>query len=210
MNRRCALLAVVAACGNHAPSAPAPQPVEVGTVEVQPRQVELTTELPGRTSAYRIAEVHARVDGIVLKRLYTEGGDVKEGRPLFQIDPAPYEAVLAHAKAQVEIAQAEQVRANLVAERDQRLLSTNAIAREEYDTAVARAKAAAASVEAAKADVTTAEINLGYARVVSPIAGRTADWRAAPDSERSITLTLYFRPSSRLISMKGFFGWTRS
>ena len=120
MIRRCALLAVVAACGNHAPSAPAPQPVEVGTVEVQPRRVELTTELPGRTSAYRIAEVHARVDGIVLRRLYIEGADVKEGRPLFQIDPAPYEAALAHAKAQVEIAQAEQVRANLVAKRDQR------------------------------------------------------------------------------------------
>ena len=77
MIRRCPLLAVVAACGNPGPGAPASQPVEVGTFEVQPRRVELTTELPGRTSAYRIAEVHARVDGIVLKRLYTEGGDVK-------------------------------------------------------------------------------------------------------------------------------------
>jgi membrane fusion protein (multidrug efflux system) len=174
MIRRCALLAVVAACGGEAPRAPAPQPVEVGTVEVQPRQVELTTELPGRTAAYRIAEVHARVDGIVQKRLYVEGGDVKEGQPLFQIDPAPYEAALAHAKAQVDSAQAEQVRAKLVAERDKRLLATNAIAREEYDTAIARAKAAAATVEAAKADVKTAEINLGYAHVTAPIAGRTA------------------------------------
>lgn len=166
-------MAVVGACGDKPPSAPPPQRVEVGTVEVQPRRVELTTELPGRTAAYRSAEVHARVDGIVLRRLYVEGSDVKEGQPLFQIDPAPYEAALAHAKAQVVSAEAEQVRAKLVLERDRRLIATSAIPREEYDTASARWKAAVAQVEATKADVRTAEINLGYARVTSPIAGRT-------------------------------------
>jgi membrane fusion protein (multidrug efflux system) len=174
MIRRCALLAVVAACGNEAPRAPASQPVEVGTVEIQPRRVALKTELPGRTSAYRIAEVHARVDGIVQKRFYTEGGDVKEGQPLFQIDPAPYEAALAHAKAQVASAEAEAVRTKLIVERDARLIATNAIPREEYDNANARWKAAVASVEAAKAGVTSAQINLGYARVIAPIAGRTS------------------------------------
>jgi membrane fusion protein (multidrug efflux system) len=176
MIRRCALagvMAVVGACGDEPPSAPPPQRVEVGTVEVQPRRVELTTELPGRTAAYRSAEVHARVDGIVLRRLYVEGSDVKEGQPLFQIDPAPYEAALAHAKAQVVSAEAEQVRAKLVRDRDTRLIATSAIPREEYDTASARWKAAVAQVEATKADVRTAEINLGYARVTSPIAGRT-------------------------------------
>lgn len=166
-------MAVVGGCGDKPPSAPPPQRVEVGTVEVQPRRVELTTELPGRTAAYRSAEVHARVDGIVLRRLYVEGSDVKEGQPLFQIDPAPYEAALAHAKAQVVSAEAEQVRAKLVRDRDTRLIATSAIPREEYDTASARWKAAVAQVEATKADVRTAEINLGYARVTSPIAGRT-------------------------------------
>jgi membrane fusion protein (multidrug efflux system) len=179
MIRRCALagvMAVVGACGDDTaphPRAPATQSVQVGTVEVQPRRVALTTELPGRTTAYRIAEVHARVDGIVQKRLYVEGGDVKEGQPLFQIDPAPYEAALAHAKAQLESAEAEAVRAKLVAARDTQLIATRAIPKEEYDTAIAREKAAVAAVEGAKADVKSAQINLGYARVASPIAGRT-------------------------------------
>ena len=148
MIRRCALLAVVAACGNEASRAPAPQAVEVGTVEIQPRRVELTTELPGRTSAFRIAEVRARVNGIVLKRLYVEGGDVKEGQPLFQIDPAPYEAALAHAKAQGQRASGAG-EAELVAARTSDCSRRNAIAAGVRHGGRA-GKAAAASVAAAR------------------------------------------------------------
>lgn len=151
MRSRCALAGVIVAvgCGTDSgprPSAPATQVVQVGTVEVRPRRIEIATELPGRTSAYRVAQVHARVDGIVLKRLYVEGADVREGQPLFQIDPAPLQAAVARARAQVTSTQAEANAARLVAERDEVLIRTGAIAREEYDNAVARAAAADATL----------------------------------------------------------------
>jgi membrane fusion protein (multidrug efflux system) len=180
MMRRCALAGVIAlagGCGKDSgsrKSAPATQNVEVGTVELRPKRVELATELPGRTAAYRVAQVHARVDGIVQKRLYDEGADVKEGQPLFQIDPAPYEAALIKAKAQVASAEADATAAKLIEERNESLIQSGAIAREEYDNSVARAKAAIAAIEGAKAQVKSADIDLGYAHVASPIDGKTS------------------------------------
>jgi membrane fusion protein, multidrug efflux system len=168
--------AIAGACGKDEGTRPgvAPAPVEVGVVEIRPQRVVLTTELPGRTSAIRVAEVRARVDGIVRKRLYREGGDVRDGQQLFQIDPAPFEAALQRARAQLTSAQASAATARLLAQRYGPLIKTSAISRQDYDTAVAQARSAGASVDAARADVTTARINLGYTRVYAPIAGRSA------------------------------------
>ncbi|MBX3157717.1 MAG: efflux RND transporter periplasmic adaptor subunit [Deltaproteobacteria bacterium] len=148
-------------------------PVEVGVVEIRPQRVLLTTELPGRTSAVRAGEVRARVDGIVLQRLYQEGADVQQGQQLFQIDPAPYRAALQSADAQLKSAEASASTAKLLAERYARLIKQNAVSRQEYDNAVAQEKSARASVDAARAQVKTAEINLGYTRVYAPISGRS-------------------------------------
>jgi membrane fusion protein (multidrug efflux system) len=168
------LVAVTGACREKAPPASrANAPIEVGTVTIEPQRVMLTTELPGRTSAFRVAEVRARVDGIVLKRLYEEGSDVKEGQPLFQIDPAPFRAALQSARAQLAGAQATEVSATLLAERYSKLVRTRSISRQEYDNAVAQQGSARANVAAARAAVTTAQINLGYTLVRSPIAGRS-------------------------------------
>ena len=147
--------------------------MEVGAVQVQPQRTLLTTELPGRTASHRIAEVRARVDGIVQKRLYEEGSNVREGQPLFQIDPAPFQAALQSAQAQLAGAEASAVRAKLLAERYAWLIKTNAISRQEYDDAVAQERTARANVAGARAAVRTAQINLGYTLVRSPIAGRS-------------------------------------
>jgi membrane fusion protein (multidrug efflux system) len=133
----------------------------------------LTTELPGRASAVRIAEVRARVDGVVLKRLFVQGSEVTAGESLFQIDPAPYRAALESAQAQLARAEATATSAKLLAERYARLIRTNAVSRQEYDNAIAQQKAAAADVGAARAAVTTARINVGYTAVRAPIAGQT-------------------------------------
>lgn len=170
------VLLIVCACGgdNEAPTSTQPaQPSEVGAVRIEPQRVVVTTELPGRTAAYRIAEVRARVDGIVLKRLYTEGSDVRAETPLFQIDPEPFEAALQSARAQLAGAEATATSAKLLAARYGELIKTNAISRQEYDDAVAQEKTARANVAAARAAVRTAQINLGYTLVRSPISGRT-------------------------------------
>lgn len=170
------VIALAGACGrdNVSRTTAAPdQPVEVGAVKVEPQRVVMVTELPGRTSPYRIAEVRARVDGIVQKRLYEEGSDVREGQPLYQIDPAPFRAALQSARAQLTSAEATAETAKLLAERYTALVKTHAISRQEYDNAVAQARSARANVAAARAAVLTAQINLGYTLVRSPIAGRT-------------------------------------
>ena len=146
--------------------------VEVGVVTLQPRPVTLTRELPGRTSAVRVAEVRARVNGIVQKRLFVEGSDVREGQPLFRIDPAPYQAALESARAQLARAQATVESAKTLADRYRTLIQTHAISQQEYDDAVTRHRTAQADVATARAAVTTASINLGYTTVTAPIAGR--------------------------------------
>jgi membrane fusion protein (multidrug efflux system) len=165
-------LALVAGCSKK-PAAAAPTgPVEVGVVTLTTTSVTLTKELPGRTSAFRVAEVRARVNGIVQKRLFTEGADVKEGQALFAIDPAPYQAAHAGAKAQLARAEATVANARLQAQRFTELVRDNAVSRQEYDTAMAVLKASEADVAAGRAAVQTTRISLGYTTVTSPVSGR--------------------------------------
>ena len=163
----------LAACGEKAPQeGGAMPPAEVGVVTVTPRPVAVINELPGRLEGVRTAEVRARVEGIVLSRNYTEGGEVKAGQVLFRIDPAPYQAQLASAKASLERAEANAVSARQKAERYKPLVAANAVSKQEYDEAVAAAGQANADIASAKAAVTTAQINLGYTTVTAPISGR--------------------------------------
>lgn len=161
---------LLAGCGKQA--APPPGPPEVGVLTLQPRSVAVTTELPGRTSAYLVAQVRARVDGIILKRDFKEGSLVKAGQLLYQIDPAPFEATLASAKATLAKAQASLATARAQAARFKTLVAANAVSKQDYDNAVATEGEAAADVASGKATVQTAQINLGYTKVVSPITGR--------------------------------------
>lgn len=174
--RRAAALAAAGAalaCGKSATSGPPAQgPVEVGVVALAPRAVALTRELPGRVAPYRVAEVRARVNGIVLKRLFVEGSDVKAGQRLFEIDPAPYRAALASAKAQLARAEANVASARLQAQRYSELVEAHAVSKQEYDNAMASQKASEADVAAGRAAVETAAINLGYTTVTSPVSGR--------------------------------------
>ncbi|MGI4982344.1 MAG: efflux RND transporter periplasmic adaptor subunit, partial [Janthinobacterium lividum] len=141
-------------------------------VTVQPQSVAVNTELPGRTTSYRVAEVRARVDGIVLKRNFVEGSDVKEGQILYQIDPAPYQAALASAKATLAKAQSSLVSSRAQAGRYKTLVAANAVSKQSYDDAVASQGQGQADVSAGQAGVQTAQINLGYTTVRSPITGR--------------------------------------
>lgn len=147
-------------------------PAEVGVVTVQPAEVGLVTELPGRLEASRVAQVRARAAGIVNKRLFQEGSEVKAGQVLFSIDPAPLQAAAASANAQVARAKANAGQARALAERYKPLVEANAISKQDYANAVAAQQAAEADVAAAEAALRNAQINLGYAEVTSPIAGR--------------------------------------
>jgi membrane fusion protein (multidrug efflux system) len=150
----------------------APPPPAVGVVTASVQTVPVVTELPGRTEASRVAQVRARAAGILVERRFTEGSDVKAGQVLFRIDPAPYEASLASARAQLARAEATLTQARAQAQRYEPLVKANAISQQDYIDAVATAKAAEADVAAAQAALQTSSINLGYATVTSPIAGR--------------------------------------
>src|SRR5690606_15324081 len=139
--------------------ASAPPAVEVGVVTMAPESITLERELPGRTSPYRMAEVRARVDGIVLERLFEEGSDVEEGQALYRIDRLPYQATLDSAKANLARAQANVESTRLLAERYTELLAANAVSKQEYDNAVAARKSASADVAAARAAVQAAQID---------------------------------------------------
>jgi membrane fusion protein, multidrug efflux system len=167
-----AATALLAACGGKGGAPPASGPVEVGVVTITATPVTLTRELPGRTSAFRVAEVRARVNGIVLKKLFVEGSDVKEGQRLFLIDSAPYEAALDGAKAALARAEANQANARLQGQRYADLVEDKAVSRQEYDTAMAAQKSAEADVSAARAAEQTARINVGYTAVTAPVSGR--------------------------------------
>jgi membrane fusion protein (multidrug efflux system) len=169
----CAAACAALACSRPAAEAPRAQgPVEVGVLTLAPTPVALTRELPGRVSAYRVAEVRARVNGIVLKRLFTEGSDVRAGQRLFVIDPAPYRAALAAAQAQLARAEANVSSTRLQAQRYAELVEARAVSRQEYDNAIASQKAYEADVAAGRAAVDLATINLGYTSVESPVSGR--------------------------------------
>ncbi len=170
-----ATLAVLslAGCGPAKHVSSKPPPPEVTVVTVKRSSVPVAVELPGRTSAYLIAQVRARVDGIVQKRSFQEGADVKANQPLYQIDPAPYRAALSSAEAALQKAQANLAMTTAQADRYKVLIAGNAISKQAYDNAVAAQRQAAADVAAGKAAVAIAQLNLGYTDVVSPIAGRS-------------------------------------
>ena len=144
-------------CGHHAPP-PAPPPPKVSVVTLRTQSVPIVTELPGRVNAYRTADVRPQVNGIILKRLFVEGGEVKSGQQLYQIDPAPY-------KAAYDSAVAGNASARALAQRDRALVAASLVAKQDYDNAEAAWLQAQAAVE-------TARINLVYTRVLSPITGR--------------------------------------
>lgn len=173
-----ALSALLSGCGPSAApggAAGAPQgppPAQVGVVTVQPQTVPLITELPGRLEAVRTAQVRARVAGILQRRLFTEGADVKAGQPLFQIDPSTYQAALDSALATQAKAEANLAQASALVERYQPLQAAKAISPQEFLNAQVAQRQAQADVASAKAAVQTARINLGYASVTAPISGR--------------------------------------
>jgi membrane fusion protein (multidrug efflux system) len=148
------------------------QPPAVGVVTLKTEPLKISTELPGRTSAYRVAEVRPQVSGIILKRNFIEGSDVKAGQSLYQIDPATYQAAYDSAKGDLTQAQANAHIAQLTVKRYKPLLGTKYISQQDYDTAVATAAQNEAAVQVAKANVETARINLAYTKVTSPISGR--------------------------------------
>ena len=166
---------VVAGCdgvANPQQQTAAPPPPEVEVVPVARDSVTLTQDLPGRLAPTRTAQVRARVEGIVQKRLFKEGTDVKEGQVLFQIDPKPMQANVSEQRATVARAQAELAQANQTVERYRSLVADNAISKLEYDVALARQKQAQASVDAAQATLARSRLDLGYTTVNAPISGR--------------------------------------
>ncbi|WP_157219301.1 efflux RND transporter periplasmic adaptor subunit [Flavisphingomonas formosensis] len=164
------LTIALAACG--AQQQPAPPPPEVNVVTIQPQAIANVVELPGRVQAVRTAEVRARVDGIVERRLYEEGSDVRAGAPLFRIDPRPLAATYNAARAALARAQATATNAQQVVNRYTPLVSQQAVSKQEYDAAVATERQSQADVAQARAQVDSARLNLDYAAVTAPIAGR--------------------------------------
>ena len=163
----------LAACENRQErqTGPAPAP-EVGIVTIEPREVKLTTELPGRTSAHLVAEIRPQVNGIIQKRLFIEGSRVKAGQLLYQIDPAPFRAALNSANASLVKAQAHLPAVRSRAERYKELLAQSAISRQDYDDAAAVLDQTLAEIDYWKSEIERAQINLNYTRVTAPISGR--------------------------------------
>ncbi len=171
---------VLAACGKSEPPLPAPGPAEVTVVTLQPEKVALTRELPGRTHAYLLSEVRPQVTGIVNKRLFTEGAQVKAGQALYQLDDATYRANLASARASLARAQASLKQADLNARRSDELVRIDAVSRQDHDDATAALATARADVAAAEAAVQSNTVTLNYARIVSPISGRIGKSNVTP------------------------------
>ncbi len=155
-------------------------PTPVGVVVVKTEPVTLTSELQGRTSAYLVSEVRPQVGGIVKARLFQEGGYVRAGQPLYQIDPATFQAAVNSAQAGLAQAQATYTAAKLKADRYKELVAVNAVSKQDNDDAQASAQQAAANVAAQKAAVDSARINLGWTRVVAPISGRIGKSSVTP------------------------------
>ncbi len=165
-------LALLSACGKEAPPA-APPPPEVGVVTLASSTVTDVRNLPGRTSAYLIAEVRPQVTGIIEKRLFEEGAEVKAGQPLYQLDDAIYRAEVASRRAALARARATLDAAKLTAKRTTELARIDAVSAQEAENATAALKQSEADVAAAEAALRSAEVNLSYARITSPISGRT-------------------------------------
>ena len=166
-------LFVLAGCGKPgATTAPAAGPAEVITTTLTPETVTLTRELPGRTNAYLVAEVRPQVSGIVRRRLFTEGGLVKEGEPLYQLEDATYQANYKSAQASLAHARATLELASLNARRSAQLEKADAVSRQENEQAVAELRQAEAEIAVAEAAVTASGVVLGYSQITSPVSGR--------------------------------------
>ncbi len=171
---------ILAACGKSEAPPPAMGPTEVAVVTLQQQKVSLTRELPGRTNAYLLSEVRPQVTGIVKKRLFTEGSQVKAGQPLYQLDDATYQANLASARATLARAQASLKQAELNAKRSDELVKIDAVSRQDHDNATAALATAKADVAAAEAAVQSNTVTLNYARITSPITGRIGKSSVTP------------------------------
>lgn len=166
----CVVLTLVAGCGGKPPAAPPPP--EVNVVVARSQAVENIAEVPGRVQAVRTAQVRARVDGIVQRRVYEEGSDVKAGQPLFVIDPRELRAGLSAVEASLVRAEATAANAEQDVDRYKGLVEDQAISKQEYDAAVARLRTAQADVAQTRAQLETAKLSLSYTTVTAPIAGR--------------------------------------
>ena len=159
-------------CDRGPKTAGAPPVPEVAVITVASRPVELTTELPGRTAPFRVAEIRPQVNGLIQKRLFTEGSDVQAGEALYRIDAAPFQAALDNAEAALGRSEANLPAIRLRVERYRELLAEKAVSQQEYDDAAAALKQAEADVRYGQAAVKTARINLDYTRITAPISGR--------------------------------------
>ncbi len=167
------LLAALAGAAGCKPAAPRAGALpEVATFTLSAERLALTTELPGRTSAYLVAEIRPQVNGIIQKRLFTEGSDVQAGSILYQIDPAPYRAAFEQAKAALAVAEANVPSARSRVERFRNLVAIHAVGQQDYDDAVAALATAEAAAASARAALENARINLEYTPIKSPISGR--------------------------------------
>jgi membrane fusion protein (multidrug efflux system) len=169
----CLSLLALAACGRKDQAPPQAPPPEVGVIKAQAQSTPLTENLVGRLSPYRSADVRARVPGVLLKRTYTEGANVKEGQVMFQIDPAPLKAVLANAQGNLAQQVATYTNNKIAAQRARELAPKGYVSKSDLDNAEAAERNAAAAVQAARANVETAKINLGFTSVTAPISGRS-------------------------------------
>jgi membrane fusion protein (multidrug efflux system) len=165
---------ILGGCGQQTPKGGSPPggPAEVAVVTIQPKRLVITTELAGRTSANMVAELRPQVSGVIQKRLFEEGSDVKVGQALYQIDPAPYQAALDNAKAALGRAEANLPAVRLKADRLRELLAEKAVSQQDYDDVSATLKQTEADIQYWKAMVETARINMGYTSIKAPISGR--------------------------------------
>lgn len=176
-----AALAVTGCDENQAATpAAAPPPPNVTVVTLRQQPVAITTELPGRTAAFQTAEVRPQVGGVIRERLFTEGAEVEAGQPLYQIDPAPYQAALDSAQATLQRSEASEASAAVTVNRYRPLVRARAVSQQDLDLAEASLRQAQADVASGRAAVETARINLDYTRVTSPIAGRTGRSSVTP------------------------------
>jgi membrane fusion protein (multidrug efflux system) len=171
------LLSLLAACGDKKSGAQpagggAPPPASVAVLTIEPEQLPMVTELPGRLEATRIAEVRARVAGIVQKRVFNEGSEVSAGQVLYRIDPAPFQAAYNSSEALLARAEANLSLANTKLNRYRGLVESNAISKQEFDDLQSAQKLASADVTSARAALDVARLNLSYATVTAPISGR--------------------------------------
>ncbi len=174
------LALLLGACSDKAPPVAPKGPAKVGVVTLQPERQTVTTELPGRTSAYLSAEIRPQVGGIVQQRLFTEGAQVKAGQPLYQLDASSYQVALASAEASLAKAQANVGTAEVNARRNAELVKIDAVSRQVHDDSQAALVQARSDLAVARAALDNARINLGYTRIKAPIAGRTTTSTVTP------------------------------